>query len=107
VPSVPRRADIVFAGVRLAVFVDGCFFHGCHQHGSWPTTNADWWRRKIATTRRRDLDTNRRLGQAGWMVVRLWEHQDLGHAAVKIVALVRDLADRRRTHGRAKGGSYE
>ncbi len=91
VPSVPRRADIVFPGVRLAVFVDGCFWHGCPDHMTWPAANAAWWQRKIRTTRARDIDTTRRLTAAGWTVVRLWEHENVPAAALRIAAQVSTL----------------
>jgi DNA mismatch endonuclease (patch repair protein) len=84
-----RRADIVFGPARVAVFVDGCFWHGCPQHASWPANNADFWREKIETNRRRDADTNIRLEATGWQVVRVWAHEDPLVAADRIEALVR------------------
>jgi DNA mismatch endonuclease, patch repair protein len=88
-PGVRRRADLVFAGARVAVMVDGCFWHGCPQHATWPAHNADFWREKIETNRRRDRDTDRRLAEAGWRVVRMWEHEDPYDAADRIERLVR------------------
>ena len=79
-----RRADIVFTRRRLAVFVDGCFWHGCPRHGTWPKHNADWWRAKIEMNQRRDRDTDRQLMNAGWRVIRVWEHEDPVVAADKI-----------------------
>ena len=68
----PRRTvDIVFPGSRVAVFVDGCFWHGCPEHGSWPKSNADFWREKIETNRARDADTDLRLRTLGWEVIRV------------------------------------
>ena len=68
----PRRAaDIVFPSARLAVFVDGCFWHGCPEHASWPKSNADFWREKIETNRSRDADTDQRLIALGWETVRI------------------------------------
>ncbi len=85
----PRRvADIVFAGARVAVFVDGCFWHGCPQHASWPKSNAQFWREKIDTNRARDLDTDRRLKALGWRVVRVWAHENVGEVAERIEYLV-------------------
>jgi DNA mismatch endonuclease, patch repair protein len=75
-PSLRRRADVVFIAARVAVYVDGCFWHGCPDHVVWPRTNVEWWKKKIASTKRRDLDTDRRLTEAGWHVVRVWEHDD-------------------------------
>lgn len=82
----PRRvADIVFRRRKLAIFVDGCFWHGCPEHGTSPKSNADFWRDKIETNKRRDLDTNRRLTEAGWRVLRVWEHEDAEEAADRII----------------------
>jgi len=82
--------------VQVAVFVDGCFWHGCPEHGTWPKSNIEFWREKIETNRRRDLDTNERLKAAGWEVVRVWEHENPDAAAERIAGLVRSrLADRR------------
>src|SRR5713226_5099519 len=64
VPEVRRQADVVFASARVAVFVDGCFWHGCPLHGTWPKANAVWWRNKIETNRTRDADTDSRLFRA-------------------------------------------
>lgn len=82
----PRRvADIVFGRRKLVIFVDGCFWHGCPEHGTSPKSNADFWRDKIETNKRRDLDTNRRLTEAGWRVLRVWEHEDAQEAADRIM----------------------
>ena len=82
-----RRADIVFPRERLAVFVDGCFWHGCPEHGTWPRTNGGWWRGKLEANVRRDRDTDARLVAAGWHVLRFWEHDDMRQAATTVVAL--------------------
>jgi DNA mismatch endonuclease (patch repair protein) len=81
VPGMGRRADIVFRRARLAVFVDGCFWHGCPDHGSIPSTNGAWWRMKIQANALRDADTSRRLSSGGWRVIRIWEHEDPVDAA--------------------------
>lgn len=88
-PELRRRADLVFLGVRVAVYVDGCFWHGCPLHATWPKENAEFWRDKIETNRRRDRDTDRRLAEAGWTVVRVWEHESPAEAAVRVAAAVR------------------
>ena len=85
-----RRADIVFTKVRVAVFVDGCFWHGCPEHGTWPKSNAGFWRDKIETNGRRDRDTDERLAAAGWKVIRVWEHEDPDETAERIARIVRD-----------------
>ena len=84
-----RRADVVFRRARVAVFVDGCFWHSCPKHRSLPKTNAEWWKEKLERTRNRDIDTTARLKDAGWAVVRVWEHDDSAHTADSIELLVR------------------
>jgi DNA mismatch endonuclease (patch repair protein) len=84
-----RTADIVFTRAKVAVYVDGCFWHGCPQHGTWPKRNADFWRDKIETNIRRDTETDDSLAKAGWTSVRVWEHEDAETAAERITALVR------------------
>ena len=88
-PPLRREADIVFPTERVAVFVDGCFWHGCAQHGTWPATNVEFWRSKIESNRGRDRDTDRRLQEVGWVVARVWEHEDPVIAADAIEATVR------------------
>ncbi len=68
------RPDFVFPQLRVAVFVDGCFWPGCPRHGTQPKTNAAFWRRKIARNKQRDRQFNRLLRAKGWTVVRIWEH---------------------------------
>lgn len=89
IPSLRRRADLVFGPAKVAVFVDGCYWHGCPQHMVWPKENASWWREKIATTKRRDADTDQRLVAAGWICIRVWEHEDTLAAADRIEMIVR------------------
>src|SRR5687768_9286147 len=77
VPGLRRRADIVFPREQVAIFIDGCYWHGCPDHG--PTkfgTNADYWVPKIAENRARDLDTTAGFEDAGWQVLRFWSHAD-------------------------------
>lgn len=83
------RADIVFAGPRVAVYVDGCFWHQCPEHGSMPRTNRDWWRRKLEANVRRDRGVDEALAAEGWFVIRVWEHEDPQEAADRIESLVR------------------
>jgi DNA mismatch endonuclease (patch repair protein) len=84
-----RKADIVFGPAKVAVFTDGCFWHGCPLHATWPKQNAAFWRDKIEANRRRDADTDARLAAAGWLVVRVWEHEDPLEAARRIEGVVR------------------
>jgi DNA mismatch endonuclease, patch repair protein len=88
------RPDIVFPGPRVAVFVDGCFWHGCPQHGPsrFKGPNAELWKTKIATNQARDIRTNTALSDAGWQVVRVWEcevRRDVSEAAQRVAAAVR------------------
>ncbi|WP_308296524.1 very short patch repair endonuclease [Streptomyces sp. ISL-44] len=98
VKGVRREADIVFGPAGVAVFVDGCFWHGCPVHATWPKNNAEFWRAKIEGNRRRDLDTDARLAEAGWLAVRVWEHERADEAAVRVLAVVAS----RRASGRPK-----
>ncbi|WP_210241627.1 very short patch repair endonuclease [Mesorhizobium sp. B1-1-9] len=79
-----RTVDIVFPRARTAVFLDGCFWHGCPTHGTWPKNNAAWWREKIEANIARDRDTDRRLEEQGWTVLRIWEHEPVEVAATRI-----------------------
>jgi DNA mismatch endonuclease (patch repair protein) len=89
-----RRADIVFPRARVAVFVDGCFWHGCPQHMTWPKANAGWWRAKIMANVARDRRTDERLREAGWTVVRVWEHEAVDAAADRVERVVRETPSR-------------
>lgn len=82
-----RRGDIVFTRRRIAIFIDGCYWHGCPEHHVVPRTNRAFWLAKISANRERDRDTDDRLREAGWTVCRYWEHEDP-------VAVVRSLARR-------------
>lgn len=68
----------------MAVFVDGCFWHGCPEHGTNPQSNSEWWATKLAANRARDEDTTRVLVQAGWKVLRIWEHVGAAAAADEV-----------------------
>jgi DNA mismatch endonuclease (patch repair protein) len=88
-PDLRRKADIVFTRAHVAVFVDGCFWHGCPEHGRRRhEVNGWYWPEKTARNQRRDADTNARLGDAGWTVIRVWEHEQPGTAAQRIADLV-------------------
>lgn len=95
VPGLPRkRVDVVFTRIQLAVFVDGCFWHGCPVHGNVPKNNREWWMWKLEGNRRRDEDTNRRLAALGWVVCRVWEHENMLEAASRIKSEVARLRSR-------------
>lgn len=81
-----RRVDIAFMRAKVAVFVDGCFWHLCPLHRTFPKANAAWWNEKLRANRRRDLDTNRKLKKAGWCVKRVWEHESPEAAAKRVIA---------------------
>ena len=100
VPGNRRRTiDIAFTRARLAVFVDGCFWHGCPEHHVPPRANAEWWRWKIDLNRARDGDTDTQLELAGWQVLRIWEHVDPDDAAVLVAEIYRRrLAEVDRRH---------
>jgi DNA mismatch endonuclease (patch repair protein) len=74
----------VFGPARVAVYVDGCFWHRCPQHATSPKANSSWWAEKLDANVRRDRDTDARLGHAGWLVIRVWEHEDMSEAAARI-----------------------
>jgi DNA mismatch endonuclease, patch repair protein len=76
IPGLQRRScDIAFPRRRLAIFIDGCFWHGCPLHGTWPKTNSEFWKSKIERNRTRDEETSIFLGRLGWNVLRVWEHE--------------------------------
>lgn len=79
-----RKVDVVFTGAKVAVFVDGCFWHGCPMHGTLPKNNTEWWHAKLRTNAQRDRDTDLVLHDAGWCVVRVWEHEDMNVAAERV-----------------------
>lgn len=85
----PRRvADIAFPKLRIAIFVDGCFWHGCPEHATRPKQNADFWLQKIEANRHLDADTNERFRSIRWTVLRFWEHEPAPYAADTIADLV-------------------
>lgn len=101
VAALRRRADIVFTKQRIAVFIDGCFWHGCAEHGRKSFRhNVDYWPAKIATNMARDLDTTARLSEAGWRVLRFWEHEPPAEVASAIATAVVEER-RRQSRGRS------
>jgi DNA mismatch endonuclease (patch repair protein) len=80
-----RRADVLLRGARIALFVDGCFWHSCPEHLHVPKAHREWWTRKLASIVLRDRDTDARVSGAGWLPLRIWEHEPPGSAADRIV----------------------
>jgi DNA mismatch endonuclease (patch repair protein) len=83
-PRLPGRPDIIFTRARLAIFVDGCFWHRCPEHGTLPKNNATWWLAKLDRNVDRDREKDAALETLGWMPVHVWEHQDPAEAAQRI-----------------------
>jgi len=90
VHDLPGKPDLVVQSARVAVFVHGCFWHGCPKHFTVPKHNRRWWVAKIEATRRRDRRKAAQLRRAGWSVVTVWEHEDPARAADRIVRKVRE-----------------
>lgn len=89
IPGFRRRGDIVFTRLRIAVFVDGCFWLGCPEHATIPKTNTDYWIPKLRRNIDRDRDTDAVLVSHGWSVIRVWEHVTPEEAASRVLAEVR------------------
>jgi DNA mismatch endonuclease, patch repair protein len=89
VQGVRSRADVVFGPDKVAVYVDGCFWHCCPQHGTMPKANAGFWERKLTRNRERDAETDRSLREHGWEVVRVWEHEEAVEAADRVEDVLR------------------
>lgn len=88
-PDRRWRGDLVWKGRKLAVFIDGCFWHGCPSHGKSVVNNGVWWANKIGRNRERDETVTETLRQRGWTVLRFWEHEDPDAVAVAIAAALR------------------
>ncbi|MEU0312304.1 very short patch repair endonuclease [Nocardioides sp. NPDC006273] len=89
-PGMPRRrADLLFTRAKVAVMVDGCFWHSCPVHGTMPSNNGEWWAAKLARNIERDRETDVHLASLGWVVVRVWEHEDMISAGERIAHVVR------------------
>ncbi|MFF4135241.1 very short patch repair endonuclease [Streptomyces mirabilis] len=92
-----RRIDVAFTRAKVAVLIDGCFWHGCPEHATQPKANAEWWRTKLDRNMARDRETTEHLTALGWMVLRFWEHETPAEVAVRVRAAVEwRLAERTR-----------
>nr|WP_234333988.1 very short patch repair endonuclease [Streptomyces lavendulae] len=98
-PGLRRTADLVFRPAKVAVFIDGCYWHGCPEHYVSPKTNPGYWSEKVARNMARDRDTDRQLEEAGWLVLRFWEHEQSDVCAAAVAAAVQE----RRGHRQAPG----
>lgn len=94
IQELRRRADLVFSKARVAVFSDGCYWHGCPDHYRAARRNDEFWNEKITKNRARDQDTDARLLAAGWLVIRVWEHEDPTEAASRIAQAVRGRSNK-------------
>ncbi|WP_277347704.1 very short patch repair endonuclease [Streptomyces barkulensis] len=101
IKNLRRTADMVFRPAKVAVFIDGCYWHGCPEHYVPPRTNPGYWSGKVAGNIARDRDTDQRLTEAGWTVLRFWEHESPDDCALEIAATVSRLrAERDRRGGK-------
>lgn len=97
VPGIRCKADVVFTGQKVCVFVDGCFWHGCPLHFRVPKANTSWWKEKIADNVERDLRQTKALEERGWTIVRLWEHEVYSDQLPTVVDRIADLVEQRRS----------
>lgn len=88
IPGLRSRPDIVFTRQKLAVYIDGCFWHGCPIHATWPKKNARFWKEKIEANRERDHRATTQLEESGWTVMRIWEHEEPESTVDRIVAVL-------------------
>lgn len=98
VRGLSGRPDIALTRARIAVFIDGCFWHGCAAHGVAPKSNSAWWAAKIAQNRARDVRNDDDLTVSGWVVVRAWEHERPSDVVDRVEALWRERTNRSRSY---------
>lgn len=89
-----RRIDVAFTSAKVAVLIDGCFWHGCPEHATRPKSNAEWWRQKLERNMARDTETTEHLVAAGWEVLRFWEHETAEDVVSRVTETVRRRKDR-------------
>jgi DNA mismatch endonuclease (patch repair protein) len=94
-PTIRCRPDVVFPTERIAVFIDGCYWHGCSEHGSIPKRNAVYWRAKIERNQARDERNDAALSSAGWVVIRAWEHEPVQLIADRVAEAIGARRDAR------------
>jgi len=88
IPELRRTADLVFRPAKIAVFIDGCYWHMCPEHGHYPVSNTSYWKPKLSGNVRRDREMDEQLEHAGWLAMRFWEHEDPGAIAEAVIAAV-------------------
>ena len=88
--DLPGKPDIAFGPAKVAVFVDGCFWHNCPEHGTIPKNNREWWLEKFQRNRERDTLKDEQLKEMGWLPVHVWEHEDPDTAARNIKKLIKE-----------------
>lgn len=93
VKALPGTPDVVLSRARVAVFVDGCYWHACPEHGTLPKNNRDWWRAKFEATSERDARKDRELAELGWVAIHVWEHEAPTEAAARIKRLWAERID--------------
>lgn len=89
--SLPGKPDIIFPKQKIAIFVDGCFWHGCPIHGHIPKSREEYWDPKIKRNKKRDIEADTRLSEMGWHVMRLWEHQVCGINNVALYRVIEEI----------------
>ncbi|WP_256461110.1 very short patch repair endonuclease [Blastococcus sp. PRF04-17] len=95
VPDFRRRTiDLAFTRARVAVYVHGCFWHGCPQHGTSPQANSAWWQRKLDRNRERDQSTRQHLERLGWVTVEIWEHEPPEEALQRVLDVLSSRGQR-------------
>lgn len=100
IPGTRRSIDIAFTTLRLAVFCDGCYWHGCPIHATVPKVNREWWKDKIAANKARDLDTDTRLANDRWEVLRIWEHVPIDDAVALVLSRLQQISSSGPAHVR-------
>ena len=88
--NVRTKADVVFPRQRIAVYLDGCFWHRCPEHGQLPQANRSYWKPKLERNAQRDEEVSQALRKDGWIVIRIWEHEELDPAVQRINRAVRE-----------------
>lgn len=98
IPTLRRTADVVFTRSHIALFIDGCFWHSCPVHGRHPSVNTGYWTPKLQRNHDRDIETTQLLQEAGWVVLRFWEHESPGVVANAVIEAVRTNATSPNAH---------